>query len=141
MAGLKYDKYIKKSPVGPKRHVEQTADIMNLRGGHDWGGIPLNIRFEVIDNPFMMITDPHTHTFDQFLGFLGGNVMDALDFTGEVEFYMGEEMEKHVITETCIIHIPPGLVHGPLNFKKIDRPIRFYDIALTAEYKRTNFTK
>jgi hypothetical protein len=134
----KYEQYIQKNPLGPKLHDEQTADIVSLRGAH-WDNLPINLRFEVIDNPFMLIKEPHTHTFHQFLGFIGGDVMNPLDFTAEVDLFLGEELEKQVIDYTCIVHIPPGLVHGPLDFVKIDKPIRFYDIALTPEYKRTPY--
>jgi hypothetical protein len=134
----KYAQYIRKNPLGPKLHDEQTADILSLRGA-DWDGLPLVIRWEVVDNPFLLITAPHSHEFHQFLGFIGGDVMNPLDFTAEVELCLGEEQEKQVITYTCLVHIPPGLVHGPMNFSRIDKPIRFYDIALTPEYRRIPF--
>ena len=52
----------------------------------------------------------------------------------EVELYLGEEGERHVITHTTIVHIPKGMIHCPLNFKKIDRPIMFLNVPLTAHY-------
>jgi hypothetical protein len=47
---------------------------------------------------------------------------------------MGEEGEKNIINSATIVCIPKGLVHGPLNFKKIGRPILFCDIYLSPEY-------
>jgi hypothetical protein len=41
-----------------------------------------------------------------------------------------------VITESCFVHVPKGMVHTPLEFHKINKPIVFMDIALTQEYVR-----
>ncbi|MBN1162024.1 MAG: hypothetical protein JXA17_08760, partial [Dehalococcoidales bacterium] len=46
------------------------------------------------------------------------------------------KQKKLVITETCFVHVPAGMVHTPLEFKVIRKPIVFMDIALTSEYVR-----
>jgi hypothetical protein len=35
----------------------------------------------------------------------------------------GKDAETYLITSTTLIFVPKGLVHGPLVFKKVDRPI------------------
>ena len=30
------------------------------------------------------------------------------------QVYLGEELEKHVITKSCVIFIPPNFIHAPL---------------------------
>ena len=82
----------------------------------------------------MMAPEPHSHDFDQFLHFYGGNSLDIKDFDAEVEFTIGEEGEKHIITETTVVHIPKGLLHCPLEFKRVDKPILFVHCTLASKY-------
>ena len=35
---------------------------------------------------------------------------------------VGPEMEKHVITQSTIIYLPPNFVHSPWTIKKVTRP-------------------
>jgi hypothetical protein len=32
--------------------------------------------------------------------------------------------------------VPKGLIHGPLTFKRIDKPIEFIDVVLAPKYVR-----
>ncbi len=67
--------------------------------------------------------------------FIGGNPMDFKDFGAEVEFVMGEEGEKHIINTTTWVYIPKGLLHCPLTFTKVDKPIMFGHIMFTPTYE------
>ena len=79
---------------------------------------------------------PHRHSFAQYMCFLSANPIDTGDFDAEVEVYLGDEGEKHVITSPTIAYIPAGLPHGPLNFARIAKPVLFLDIATVAKYSR-----
>jgi len=59
---------------------------------------------------------------------------DLMDFDAEVEMYL--DGEKNVITVPSIIHVPTGLPHCPLNFKRIGNPIMFPEIMRTESYER-----
>ena len=37
--------------------------------------------------------------------------MDYKDFGAEVELYLGEEGEKHLITQTTFVYVPKELIH------------------------------
>lgn len=78
--------------------------------------------------PHVMVKDTHVHNFDEYLFFLGTNISDIDDFCAEVEFYMGEEGEVHVITAPTIVYVPAGLVHCPLKFTKLNQPVLFYHV-------------
>jgi hypothetical protein len=54
---------------------------------------------------------PHAHKDAEILMHLGTNPDDPTDLGAEVELYMGKEMGKHVITRSCVVYIPLGLVH------------------------------
>jgi uncharacterized RmlC-like cupin family protein len=71
---------------------------------------------------------PHIHKDAELLIHVGTNPDDPMDLGAEVELCMGEEMEKHVITKTCVVYIPPGLIHCPWTIKRVDRPWIMIDI-------------
>ena len=83
-----------------------------------------------------MVEEPHSHDFEEFLIFLGGNPANPKDFNAEIEISLGEAGETHVINTAAVVCIPKGLAHGPLNFKRIDKTILFAVIYLSPEYRR-----
>jgi hypothetical protein len=87
----------------------------------------LNINYHCITEPLLMIPKPHSHPTYELLCFIGGNPLNIRDFGGEVELYIGdgEDAEKHIINSTSFVVLPPGLVHCPINFKKVDSPFLF----------------
>ena len=83
-----------------------------------------------ITEPFEMVSHTHTHDFDQFLSFFGGDMHNMLELGGEVEFSMGEEgreLETFVFTKPFMVHIPPGMRHCPLRYTKVYDPMRTDD--------------
>ena len=80
----------------------------------------------------------HAHPFDELVLLIGSNPRNTKDFGGsEIEWFMGEgdEAERFVVDTTTLIYVPKGLVHGPMNFLKIDMPILNVAIGLkTGEY-------
>jgi hypothetical protein len=137
MAETKYGKYILTEPLGTPRHPEIEAQVIRIgqdRVPESWNNVPFAITMEPIHQPFLMADKGHTHDQDEILCFIGGNPMDYTDFGAEVELYLGEEQEKHIITQTTFVYIPKGLVHCPLNFKRVDKTIIFSDILLAPMY-------
>ena len=67
----------------------------------------------------------HSHPFDEIVLLIGSNPRDTSDLGGEIEWFMGagEEAERFVIDSTSLIYVPKGLVHAPMNFLRVDRPI------------------
>ena len=138
MISEKYAKYYKSQPVGDftKLYPQLTAPSFHI-WGREWNS-GYRMDWFCVTEPFLMINDPHTHDFDQFLAFQNADATKVNDFDAEVWLYLGPEgeQEKLVITETCFVHVPAGMVHTPLEFAKINKPIVFMDIALTAQYVR-----
>jgi hypothetical protein len=133
MAG-KYDRYVIHPP-----HVEITAgddqrvvfngnmvDYRNL-------GYNMTIGLQFVTKPFLSDNPCHTHNFQEFLAWYGGNPKDPEDFGAEVVIYLGKEMEKHVFTRPTIVNLPPGFPHCPLEITRVDRPIIQLEIMLTGE--------
>ena len=63
--------------------------------------------------------------------------MDISEFEAEVVISLGEESEKHVITTPQVIYIPKGLIHCPVEFTRVDKPIIWLNIAFTGDYLKT----
>ncbi len=135
MARTKYGKYILKDTKG-KSSSQKTAAItpVVLEGLPDWGGIQHRMKWSFVSQPTVAEDESHSHDFDEFLIFLSSNPANEYDFGAEVELMLGSEKEKQTINTPTVVCIPKGLVHGPLNFKTITKPILFCHIYLTPEY-------
>ena len=143
MAKSELEKYFKKT-AAPKKghHPEVTAPNLMLTSDKDFGDLKFSIGCQAITKPFEMVAENHTHDFDQFLFFTGGDGNNMPDLGGVVELTLskdGKKLEKFTITEATCVFIPAGLYHCPLNFKKINdpkKPIIFQNIFFTAKYER-----
>jgi hypothetical protein len=71
---------------------------------------------------------PHVHKHAEILFHIGTNPDDPLDLGAEIEFHMGKEMERHVITQTTAVFIPPMVVHAPWRPLKLRRPFIFLQV-------------
>jgi hypothetical protein len=95
-----------------------------------------------ITEPFEMVSHTHTHDFDQFLSFFGGDMHNMLELGGEIEFTIGEEdgeLETFVFTEPFMVHVPPGVRHCPLRYTEVydpAKPMIHQDLVFTGEYIR-----
>ena len=145
MAASKLEKYIRRNVVSreaAERHHEVTQPVLGLRSDEGFGSHNFTLSWWPIAQPFEMVSQTHAHDFDQFLIFVGGDITNMLDLGGEVELTLGEEggeLEKFVFTKATMVYIPAGLLHCPLNFKKVNdpaKPILFHDFFFSPEYKR-----
>ncbi len=107
-----------------------------LSAGGDEMNADCILTHHVFYKPEHILIESHYHDdFMQILCFIGTNPLDVRDFGGaELEIYLGEEKEKHIIDGPVIIPIPIGIPHGPLIITKIPRPIVFLEIMLTRRY-------
>jgi hypothetical protein len=137
MKKTKYGKYILRAIRGKYTHRETSTMIpVVLEGLKDWGGIKHRMKWIFISQPILLVDEPHSHDFDEFLCFLSSNPVNELDFGAEVELSLGQEGEKQIIKSPTVVCIPRGLIHCPLNFKTISKPILFCHIYITPEYVR-----
>jgi hypothetical protein len=139
VAKTKYDKYIttecvKEVTKRPGAYISSTRHIETFGGGE------LSIDAIYINRPHLMLTQSHQHEFAQYLSFFSANPDDPRDFDAEIEVTLGAEKETHIVTCPTSVYIPAGLFHGPLDFKRVTRPVLFLDIALTSKYSRVGNT-
>ena len=146
--GTKYGKYfLRDNRQSPKANdfvslnslppfPEIASPQTYFRGASALPGATATIGWQVFTAPVCWET-PHTHKYDEFLIFLGAQLPDLCkSFDAEIDLWMGEEMEKHTITESTIVYVPKGLQHTPMNFKRIDKPVLLINITMSPEYKK-----
>ncbi len=75
----------------------------------------------------------HSHEWGEVFGFIGtkgrGNTGDL---GGEIQFWIGGE--KHVITKSSLVWIPPGLKHCPILQTRTDHPYILFTFGLTPKW-------
>lgn len=71
---------------------------------------------------------PHIHKDAELLFHIGTNPEDPTDLGAEVELFMGREMERYVITKSCVVFIPPNFIHCPWKPIKTYRPWIFLEV-------------
>jgi hypothetical protein len=98
----------------------------------------MSLGITAVKTAYMFHEPVHKHSFTEFFFFFGSNPMDMNEFDADVEFYFGEEREKHVISEPAVVVIPPGVYHCPLNYARVDKPIYCLEAFMTSKYEGTD---
>lgn len=146
MAESKYEKYFSRKPWGSIKRPGTPDDAPLYIGIGEEGPVegwdePINQVLRPIYKPYKMIDKAHRHNCAEILYFIGGNPMDFNNFGAEVELSMGEEEEIQFINTTTWVYIPKNLLHCPLVFKKVDRPIMFGHIMFAPSYDSTKMER
>jgi hypothetical protein len=146
MAETKYRKYFLKEPWGTIRPgTDPQAPVyigIGQKSPVEGWDEPFTQVLRPIYRAFKMIPEGHRHPAAEILYFIGGDPMNFKEFSAEVEFTMGEgkEAETHIITDTTWVYVPANLLHCPLYFKTVDKPIMFGHIMFTPTYQLTTMT-
>lgn len=137
MSEQKYAKHILSAPIMRVKH----DDTGKLVDGYNFPSVfahkgELNsnhtLGFHYMTEPYVDLY-PHTHEGQEILCFLGGNPENIDDFDAEIEIELGEEHEVYTITSPSVVSIPGGLIHGPLRFKRVTKPVFFLEVTLVPE--------
>ncbi|GAI09229.1 unnamed protein product, partial [marine sediment metagenome] len=62
----------------------------------------------------------HSHNFNEIVLHIGNDPYNSEDLGGEIEFVV--EGEPLVFNKTSALYVPAGTKHGPLTWKKFNRP-------------------
>ena len=137
MAEKKYAKYVLPAPIMRVQLEGSNAPGYNFPSIYAHNG-ELNsdhtLGFHYMTEPYTDVY-PHTHKGHEILCFVGGDPTDINDFDAEIELMLGEEGEPQIITTPSVVSIPPGLIHGPLIFKRVDKPVFFLEVTLIPKGK------
>jgi hypothetical protein len=134
MPPTKYGKYVTRDIIEESKYPQITAPIAKYRGCRG-GENAMTCEWSCITKPFVMDDEPEVdNERDQFLLFASSNIEDGTEFQAEIELPLGKEGKKQVINEPTYVYIPKGLVHGPVNFKTVRKPIAFLSYFLSPEF-------
>jgi len=134
MAAAKYGKYVVRRPV----NIDKFGPEIRFSGEEHYGS-DFSLMFFHISKPVLMEDSPHSHDFDMYLYFLGLN--DMGDLGAEIEMGLGEEQEIHTITTPASVYVPKGLIHCPLHFKRVDKPILFVHAVIAPKYTKIDIPR
>jgi hypothetical protein len=89
----------------------------------------LGFRYYV--KPFKMQLQSHYHGVDEYLFFLGAQLPDlAANFDAKTQIFLGQKYERHIITKPCILYIPRGFEHNPMDIKRVGKPLLYRPLLL-----------
>lgn len=126
---IKHGEHIVELKTGYSIYKQVIAPQMGAFGARDLNGADFSLGWSFLTQPFLMVAEPHKHDFDQVIFFMGGDPNNVGDYDAEVE--MGLENTVHLINYPACVYVPKGLMHGPLNIKRVTKPIMFIDITLS----------
>jgi hypothetical protein len=107
------------------------SPTISFRGNSDLPGAGINMGFRYYVKPFKMELQSHHHDVDEYLFFLGAQLPDLMaNFDAEIEIFLGPEYERHIITKPCILYIPRGFEHNPMDIKRVGKPLLFMPLHL-----------
>jgi hypothetical protein len=137
----KYEKYIRREPLEIGKIPGINLANLTLLGQKEFNMASYHMGMFCVPKPMVMVPEAHAHDFDQIVCFIGGNPENMKEFGAEVEFSFGEEGEKHIINTTTVVYMPKGLIHGPLIFTKVEKPILFIDMFFADSYAQKKIKK
>jgi hypothetical protein len=120
-----YSKYVVVKPayeVTPKFEVKGRIPAMTLMSGNLVPGTKMYIETGWV----LGMPDPnphigeHTHDYDEIIVHLGMDPNDPEDLGGEIEILI--DGNPFLIKNTSGIYVPKGVKHGPLTWKKFEKP-------------------
>jgi hypothetical protein len=79
------------------------------------------------------LCDSHTHEFGEMLGFYGYNYENIQDLGAEIEITI--DNEKNTLDRSFAAYIPPGVQHGPIIVRNVQRPIFWVSSARAPKYE------
>lgn len=130
----KYDQYITNPPhiqIHAESDGHQVFDGLFVR--HHQLGFNMSMGHQFVTKPFVSNNPCHTHNFQEFLAWYGGNPNNPEEFGAEVVLYMGPDLEKYVFTKPTMVSIPPFFPHCPMEVRNVRSPIIQIEIMLVGE--------
>ena len=133
-----YDRYFTNSIVKRNKWGEEGIELASVPAHTIPPNSKINVSITAVKRPHLLRETTHKHNTNEYFYFWGSNPYNMKEFDAEIEFYFGEEQEKHVINQPTIVVVPPGMYHAPVNFKKVGKPFYYARILPAPEYSSTD---
>ncbi len=146
MADTKYGKYIIKKYLTDAEKIARGRTPDTREPDVPFGRGLLWLDDKIVKNAFYMEVlllepgskstgewvKPHVHEADEIIGFVGTNVKDPQSLDSDIELWL--EDEKHLINESCLVFVPAGLKHCPLEIKRVGYPVVHFSVLTGRQY-------
>ena len=76
----------------------------------------------------------HTHDYDETIAWVGGDSNDRYNLNGEIEIWI--DGKQNILDKSFIAFIPAGVEHGPINIRKITKPMFHFTAGMGKKYKK-----
>jgi hypothetical protein len=74
----------------------------------------------------------HSHDYDEAIAWVGTDPSDRYNLNGEIEIWI--DGKQNILDKSFIAYIPAGIVHGPINIRKIDKPMFHFAAGMGRKY-------
>jgi hypothetical protein len=74
----------------------------------------------------------HTHDFPEVIAFVGTDPKDAYDLGGVLDVWI--DGRQNVIDKSFLAFVPAGIVHGPIRWKEINKPVFHFTAGMGTKY-------
>jgi hypothetical protein len=129
MAAKKYSQYVIQKPVAIGGYGPEFVFTGEKEYKSDF-----TIMFLRVTEPTLMEEFAHSHDFDMYLYFMSFDPDNMGELGADIEIGLGVEREIHKITTPATVYIPAGMIHCPLEFKRVDKPVLFVHCTLASKY-------
>jgi len=132
MIESKYERYVIQHPIAKSGF----GPALKFTGETDYKS-DFTFMYMRITEPTLMEETAHTHDFDMYLYFLSFDPDNMGELGAEIEMGLGPEQVIYRITTPVSVYIPRGLVHCPLHFKRVDKPVLFLHASISPKYYKS----
>jgi hypothetical protein len=143
--GTRYGRYMitEPAPHGPSNPAERrppppkptakTTHIVSLNSDVSPGAFYVDFVW-IWSGDMTMAPEPHAHDFDEMIGIIGypDDREHPRVVGGDVSIMLADE--KHAIRQSSLIFVPKGLLHCPIEFKDIKKPVLCFTIGNTPKW-------
>ena len=109
-----------------------------LQGESCIPGAQIHLPYYAYMKPGIISSEPHFHRDEEYMAFVGHDLRDSVEsFDAEIELWLGEnydDMEKIVISAPTMIRVPQFYWHGPIEIKRLGKPLFFQPVLLSGRY-------
>jgi hypothetical protein len=75
----------------------------------------------------------HAHDYDEVVAWVGTDPDDRYNLNGEIEFWI--DGRQNILTKSFLAFVPAGVEHGPINIRRIDKPMFHFTAGMGKKYK------
>jgi hypothetical protein len=79
------------------------------------------------------LCESHTHKYGEMIGFYGFNYDNIQDLGAEIEITI--DNEKNSVDRSFAAYVPPGVQHGPIIVRNVQRPIFWVSSARVPKFE------